>query len=157
MITARERFIVIVQKQLGKPALWAAKGPEAFDCSGLVTWCFKMAGGVDFTKLLNANGLGKATRPLVPGELALPGDLILFDAEKDQPAAPGHGIDDHVGIVIDERRAIDAAGATSRITTIEGAIAAGAKVRWHDRYDYRGSFRALHRNLLLDDLDRVTR
>jgi cell wall-associated NlpC family hydrolase len=31
-------------RQLGKPYLWAAAGPDAFDCSGLTLWAWRAAG-----------------------------------------------------------------------------------------------------------------
>jgi cell wall-associated NlpC family hydrolase len=38
------RFVSEALAQLGKPYRWGAAGPNAFDCSGLVTWCLKVAG-----------------------------------------------------------------------------------------------------------------
>lgn len=163
--SAREKFLEYVESQLGKPTLWGAKGPHAHDCSGLVTCGIRAAGGPDLTATDNADALGKKTRRLLPGEKPIPGDLILFDAEQNDPAAPGHDVDEHVGIVrtvagVDgatEDTAIDASGATSRIRTLEEAIAAGAKVRTWKGFRYRKSFRAIHRNTYLDSIDFVTR
>lgn len=47
------------RQQIGKPYIWAAEGPNAFDCSGLVTYCYREALGVEVphqTKLLAASG-----------------------------------------------------------------------------------------------------
>jgi cell wall-associated NlpC family hydrolase len=156
-MTVRERFIAYVLAQLGKPTLWGAKGEEAFDCSGLVTCGVRFVGGPDLRATHNADKLGSETRELGPGDLPLPGDLIFFDAEQHTPDAPGHDVDEHVGIVLDADTAIDASGATSRIRTLEGAIAAGAKVRKWKGHRYRKSFRAIHRNTYLDSLEFVTR
>lgn len=161
---AREKFLDFVKAQLGKPTLWGGKGLEAFDCSGLVTCGIRAAGGPDLRATHNADKLGNETRPLLPTEKPLPGDLILFDAEQNQPTAPGHDVDEHIGIVLTvagvdgatEDTAIDASGATSRIRTLEGAIAAGAKVRTWKGHRYRKSFRAIHRNTYLDSIDFVT-
>lgn len=35
------------RQQIGKPYIWAAEGPNAFDCSGLVTYCYREALGVE--------------------------------------------------------------------------------------------------------------
>lgn len=46
------------RQQIGKPYIWAAEGPNAFDCSGLVTYCYREALGVEVphqTKLLAAS------------------------------------------------------------------------------------------------------
>lgn len=151
MITpARRRFLDFVEAQMGKPSLWAAKGPDAYDCSGLVTAGIAYAGGADLRATHNANRLAGATRPLLPTEQPIPGDLIFFDAEHD-------GIDEHVGIVRDGVTAIDAAGATSKITTLAAARAQpSARVRRQLGHRYRASFRAIHRNTLLDDIDAVS-
>lgn len=156
-MSARAKFLAYVEAQLDKPCLMGAKGDDAFDCSGLATCGIRAAGGPDITKTVNANTLGKNTRPLLPEERPIPGDLIFFDAERD-------GIDEHVGIVrtvkgVDgaaDDTAIDAEGATHRITKLEDAIKAHAKVRLHNGHRYRKSFRAIHRNTYLDSIDWVT-
>jgi peptidoglycan DL-endopeptidase CwlO len=38
------RAASIAMTRLGSPYLWAASGPDRFDCSGLVTWAFAQAG-----------------------------------------------------------------------------------------------------------------
>lgn len=149
-MSARGVFIAYVKAQLDKPCLWGAKGDDAFDCSGLVTCGIRAAGGPDLTQTHNANNLARSTRPLLPGQTPLPGDLIFFDAERD-------GVDEHVGIVLDEETSIDAEGASSRVTNLVEAIKRHAKVRLHAGYRYRRSFRAIHRNVFLDDIDAVTR
>lgn len=148
-MSARTKFMGYVLAQVDKPCLWGAKGDDAFDCSGLVTCGIRAAGGPDLTKTVNANALAKNTRPLLPAEKPLPGDLIFFDAERD-------GIDEHVGIVVDENTALDAEGATSRVTSLEEAVKRHAKVRLHSGHQYRKSFRAIHRNTYLDSIDFVT-
>lgn len=145
-MNARPRFLEYVLAQLDRPTLMGAKGDDAFDCSGLVTCGIRAAGGPDLTKTHNANRLGKETRPLLPQERPLPGDLIFFDAEHD-------GVDEHVGIVKDADTAIDAEGATHSVTSIAEAVKRHAKVRLHHGHKYRASFRAIHRNTYLDSLD----
>src|SRR2546423_592560 len=34
----------VAMTQLGKPYVWGAAGPNAYDCSGLVQWSFKRVG-----------------------------------------------------------------------------------------------------------------
>lgn len=70
---------------IGKPYLWAATGPNAFDCSGLVQWSFAQAGiAVPRTSQQQA----VAGVPVTRDELE-PGDVIVF-----YPAAS------HVGIYV---------------------------------------------------------
>jgi cell wall-associated NlpC family hydrolase len=42
--TAADRVISVAQAQLGDPWVWAATGPNAFDCSGLVIYAYRQAG-----------------------------------------------------------------------------------------------------------------
>lgn len=148
-MNARLKFLEYVTSQVDKPCLWGAKGDDAFDCSGLVTCGIIAAGGADLRKTHNANALGNETRLLLPEERPIPGDLILFDADGDDTA-------EHVAIVLAGNKAIDAEGATSRITTLEEAVKRGARVRLHDRLNWRRGGR-FHRNTYLDVLDKVTR
>lgn len=146
---ARIAFMAYVRAQLGKPALWGRKGSDAFDCSGLVTCGIKAAGGPDMRYTHRADDLHRETRKLEPGEVPLAGDLIFYDD-------PAPGVE-HVGIYVTPAEAIDAEGATPRITSIDQAKAAGAKVKSHDAVVYRKHYRDTHRNLFLDALDAVAR
>lgn len=60
--------------KLGQPYVWAAAGPDTFDCSGLVRWSFGKAG----LDLLHYTGFQWNEGRLVPPRDVLPGDLVLF-------------------------------------------------------------------------------
>jgi len=74
--------------QLGKPYVWAAAGPDAFDCSGL-TMAAWAAAGVALPHLAAAQ-----TRSGVPGPTnlsqAVAGDLVMIPGADGTAAAPGH-------------------------------------------------------------------
>ncbi|WP_242892423.1 C40 family peptidase [Actinomadura litoris] len=38
------------RRQIGKPYVWGATGPDAFDCSGLTWWAWQHGGGKDITR-----------------------------------------------------------------------------------------------------------
>jgi cell wall-associated NlpC family hydrolase len=71
--------------KMGAPYLWAAEGPDRFDCSGLAYWSYKIGPGANASLALPrvANEMYHAT-PAVPatrfarGDLLLPGDLVFF-------------------------------------------------------------------------------
>jgi cell wall-associated NlpC family hydrolase len=68
----------------GKPYVWAAAGPDAFDCSGLVTYVFAKLGiSVPHSSYAQA-GMGSA----VSRSDLQPGDLVFFNGNS------------HVGIYI---------------------------------------------------------
>jgi len=75
-------------QQLGQPYLFAAAGPDAFDCSGL-TMAAWAAAGVSLPHLAAAQaGLGTPE----PTDLsqAIGGDLVLIPGSDGTPQAPGH-------------------------------------------------------------------
>jgi len=73
------------RRQLGKPYLWGAGGPNSFDCSGLTSWAWR-AGGVSLPHSSQAQ-FGATSR--VPVSQVQPGDLLFY-------GSPIH----HVGIYV---------------------------------------------------------
>jgi len=101
-------------KQLGKPYVWGAAGPDSFDCSGLTQWVWAKAG----VQLPHYTGdQWNAGRHVTKDQL-IPGDLVFFDASLD-----------HVGIYIGNGQMIHAphTGAVIRVEDVwwdsfQGAI-----------------------------------
>lgn len=81
------RVVQIALNQVGRRYIWGAKGPYAFDCSGLASWSYGQIG------IAIPNGTANQwpkMRPVAAGDIQ-PGDLVFFAIE-------GGGID-HVGIL----------------------------------------------------------
>ena len=78
--TANPKALKAVQyalAQLGDPYVWAAEGPDSFDCSGLVWASYRAAGYYQLPRV--ARDQYYATRgQSVPRTALLPGDLIFF-------------------------------------------------------------------------------
>lgn len=73
---------------LGKPYKNGGRGPDAFDCSGLVYYAFKKSGlTVPVTAEEQGQGGAEVSRDAV-----LPGDLVVFKIKRDF----------HVGIMLNE-------------------------------------------------------
>jgi cell wall-associated NlpC family hydrolase len=68
--------IAEAQRQLGKPYVWGAAGPDAFDCSGLTAWAWR-AGGVS---LPHFSGAQYAATTHIPLSAIQPGDLIFYES-----------------------------------------------------------------------------
>ena len=118
-------------------------------------------GGPDLRFTVNAQGYHDRTRALAPGEAPLPGDLAFFGL-----TGP-HDVE-HVAVYSEEGGVISADGATSHIDPkvlgFERALALAManpanRVRIHNTVNYRSDtkYRVVHRNLLVDALDGVTR
>jgi murein DD-endopeptidase MepM/ murein hydrolase activator NlpD len=70
-------LIAEAELHLGKPYIFGANGPNAFDCSSFVSWILTHS-GVKNTGRLTAYGLYQLCTPVSPSE-AKPGDLIFFE------------------------------------------------------------------------------
>jgi len=73
--------------QLGKPYVWGATGPDAWDCSGL-TMAAWAAAGVALPRTTFAQVLAGSPVPSAAG--MQPGDLIFIAGLDGTPASPGH-------------------------------------------------------------------
>jgi cell wall-associated NlpC family hydrolase len=97
--TVSAAAIAFAQAQLGKPYLWGATGPSAFDCSGLVMSAYRV-GGITIPRTSQEQW---AWGPKIPASQAEPGDLVFFAGSDGTRASPGH-----VGIVIGGGKMIEA-------------------------------------------------
>ena len=79
--------------RLGDPYVWAAAGPHAFDCSGLVVWAFQQA-GVELPH--SSQALASGGQP-VPLNQMQPGDVITYYSDAS-----------HVGIYMGNGRIVHA-------------------------------------------------
>ncbi|HEY0938388.1 MAG TPA: NlpC/P60 family protein [Trebonia sp.] len=98
------------EEQLGKPYVWGATGPSAFDCSGLMVAAYESAGVV----IPRTSQIQYADLPKVPADQVVAGDLVFFAGSDGTTAAPGH-----VGLVIGKNTMIEAyaTGFPVRIST----------------------------------------
>lgn len=104
-----QRVIAIAESQLGKPWRYAAEGPRAFDCSGLVVYAFDRAGvagriggghsALGMWRWFAARGKASRGAPQ-------PGDLVIY----------GRG--SHVGIYIGRGRVVSTLANGVRITGV---------------------------------------
>ncbi|MFH8433983.1 NlpC/P60 family protein [Streptomyces sp. NPDC018007] len=107
------RAIAFAHGAIGKPYVWGATGPDAFDCSGLTQAAWKAAGvGLPRTTYTQINAGQR-----VPRSQLAPGDLVFFYS----------GIS-HVGLYIGGGQMIHAPrpGAPVRIAPIDQMPFAGA-------------------------------
>lgn len=74
--TMADAAIAYAVQQVGKPYVWGADGPNAFDCSGLVYRAYQHAGykfiGRPYTGTLITYGKGVSKAELAPGDLVFP-------------------------------------------------------------------------------------
>jgi len=93
------KVIGYAEAQLGKPYLWGATGPDAFDCSGLAMMAYRAAG----IAIPRTSQEQWVSGPRIPASQARPGDLVFFAGSDGTMTAPGH-----IGIVTGHDTMIDA-------------------------------------------------
>ena len=69
------RVVQIALNQVGKPYIWGAKGPHAFDCSGLTEWSYAQI-GIDIPTGTVGQWPGL---PAPPSGSMRSGDLLFYD------------------------------------------------------------------------------
>jgi len=83
--TAAQQAVRAALTKLGRPYVWGAKGPNAFDCSGLVQWAYAQAGitvGPDTYSQI------KQGLPVAPGDVT--GGDAIFPSNSMDSRGPGH-------------------------------------------------------------------
>jgi len=88
---AAAKILAYAEAQLGKPYIFGATGPDAFDCSGLAMMAYRAAG--IFIPRTSQAQWDWGTQ--IPASQVQPGDLVFFAGADGTPARPGH-----VGIVL---------------------------------------------------------
>ena len=76
--------------RIGCPYVWGAEGPNAFDCSGLVTWAYRQV-GIEVPHQTETQF--HAATVCIPVSQAEPGDVLWV--------GKGDGVNGHVGIALE--------------------------------------------------------
>ncbi|RFS81510.1 hydrolase [Actinomadura spongiicola] len=100
------KVITYARAQLGKPYIWGADGPDAYDCSGLTMMAYRAAGisipRTTFDQWRHGTHIRRGNQQ--------PGDLVFFNSGPgSSPSNPGH-----VGIVLNAHQMINARCTTCR-------------------------------------------
>lgn len=76
--TFRDSLVAEAVKHLGKPYVWATRGPATFDCSGFTSYCYKQ-----FNINITPSSIHQAKLGVeVPIDSAKPGDLVFFQGTR---------------------------------------------------------------------------
>jgi cell wall-associated NlpC family hydrolase len=121
-----------LQKTFGKPYIWGAKGPFAYDCSGLVQSILKPSQILPITEM-NADEIYRFMLPIGGLNVRGMGSLAFYGS-----TFHIH----HVGFCLDELVMLNAAGGGPNITSIQLAISSNASVKI-EPIDLRGDLVAV--------------
>lgn len=105
-MTKEEEIILTAQEFMGAKYVWAANGPECFDCSGFTKYVYKEHG---MTIPRYSGHQAKVGMKIAYNELEV-GDLVFFDTEKKYRKKVNH-----VGIYIGDNRFIHASSAKKSV------------------------------------------
>lgn len=83
---AQRAAVTYALAQLGKPYVWGAKGPNGFDCSGLMLAAWAAAGVPIPAGTVNQKNAGTPTSPAT----IAPGDLVFIPGSLGSPTNPRH-------------------------------------------------------------------
>ena len=97
-IDKAQAIVNLATKQLGKPYVWGAEGPNSFDCSGLIYYVYKNAVGMSLPRTSIEQS---RTGTTVSMSNLKPGDLIFSSTD-------GSGSVNHVGIYVGNNEMIHA-------------------------------------------------
>jgi cell wall-associated NlpC family hydrolase len=87
---AARKAVQVALAQLGAPYRWGATGPTEFDCSGLTSFAYAVAGApIPRTSRTQYAALPRAGREVAMAAL-LPGDLVFFATDPGNPATIHH-------------------------------------------------------------------
>jgi cell wall-associated NlpC family hydrolase len=81
-----QAFLTAALSRVGRPYVWGAAGPAAFDCSGLVQWSMRQAGLVMPRVAADQARAG----PRVPLSDLRPGDLLFYHTDATAPTYISH-------------------------------------------------------------------
>ena len=104
-----EAVMSYAKKQLGKPYVWGAEGPDSFDCSGFTQYVFKNSVGISIPRV--SKDQSKHGQFVSRSELQR-GDLVFFDTS-------GDGAVNHVGIYMGENQFIHASSGGGKVVISE--------------------------------------
>lgn len=102
-----QEIIQEAKKYIGCPYVWAADGPDSFDCSGFTMYVMNVFG----IELPHQSGQQYDYGLSVPKESLVPGDLVFFKS----PSTSGVA---HVGIYIGNGNFIHASSGSAKSVTI---------------------------------------
>ncbi|MGO9103021.1 MAG: C40 family peptidase [Mycobacterium sp.] len=113
---AAQMAVKAALSKLGRPYVWGAKGPDAFDCSGLVRWSYAQAG---ITLGADSYTMYRQGAPVAPGDVQA-GDAI-FPHSSFSSTGPGH-----VMLAISPTECIEAqqSGVPVKISPMPGSFVA---------------------------------
>ena len=105
-----DALISLANAQLGKPYVYATRGPNSFDCSGLTLYCFREVADISLGRSAQSQGYNEKYSKITSLSELKRGDIVCFDTE------PGDSdLTDHVGIYLGDGKFIHASSSKGEV------------------------------------------
>lgn len=105
-----DAVLKIAAQQLGKPYVYATRGPNSFDCTGLTIYCFKNYTSVELGRSAELQGYNEKLTKVETMDNIRVGDIVCFNTdEKDED------LTDHVGIYLGDGKFVHASSAKGKV------------------------------------------
>jgi len=105
-----DRVIDLAMAQLGKPYVYATRGPSSFDCSGLTLYCFREVAGISLGRSAQSQGYNNSYAKIENMADLRRGDIVCFNTEEDDS-----DLTDHVGIYLGDGKFIHSSSAAGEV------------------------------------------
>ena len=109
-------FLKKLAEQNGKPYRWGHKGPDEFDCSGLISYCLRESGAIPNFSYKTSDGMHNDFKK-IPYDQVQPGDILWH---------PGH-----VMVYIKDGLTIEAKGRKYGVGFFKRNTASQTVLRWY--------------------------
>ena len=103
-------LLLLSTQQLDKPYKYGTTGPDSYDCSGLVVYCYQEVFDITLPRSAKDLGYCKDYTRIENIEDLYRGDVVCFNTE------PGDGdLSDHVGIYLGDGEFIHASSSKGKV------------------------------------------
>ncbi len=107
-----EQIVELAKQQLGDPYVYAAHGPDRFDCSGLIYYCYLEVAGIKLARTAYTQGYDESYPKISDPADLKKGDLVFFNTN-----SKDSDLSDHSGIYIGGGKVIHASSSAAKVIT----------------------------------------
>lgn len=111
---------------LDKPYIYATAGPQSFDCSGFVYYCFKTVEDIELQRSAREQGYDDTYPKITNSKKLLPGDAVYFNTNKSDG-----DLCDHAGLYIGDGQFTHCSSAKGKVL-----ISSLEEGYYHERFSW---------------------
>ena len=105
-----EKVVALAIEQYGKPYVYAEEGPDTYDCSGLMQYCYQKGAGIKLLRSAHDQGYDERFTHIQSVSELKRGDVLVFDTIDD-----GDDLSDHTGLYLGDGKFIHASSSAGKV------------------------------------------